>query len=515
MICRTAVLGRVACVVASLLTFNSTSVFAQDNSWINPTSGNWDDATSWSLGALPNSSQSVMITNAGFKAVAIDSSTPINFPGSMTVSNLTIMSPTNGQNTLLMNYVGAGNPLVVGVSSSTPGSLFIDSTSAMVMYSSGLIVNNVLGANNARLGGFEVDGTFTQSDSAEVVAGFLDLNGAYNLTNGQAFIGTEFVNGSFNQQGGTNEGSIIVNRGYYDLNDGTVSGGTLALTNGASFNEYGGLNTNGGTIMTGTTNYLNNPVTSIYTLQEGILETPFISMTGSSFNHNAGTNIVGSLSISNAPGGYVINSGLLTVNQIVLSGSSFSDNGGTLTGTPNLAMGNAYWSESHASMQLGQLQLLTSANAFLYLVANPCVLQFTDSSSIPWPSDGHLMIVDWAGSLNGGGSSQLIFGTSASGLTAQQLSQVQFFNPAGLPMATYPARILSNGEVVPNPNQVIPASISFSPYAKTNIEMTWPSGWTLQSATNVAGPYTDITGATSPYLTNTTFPPQQFFRLRH
>jgi hypothetical protein len=44
--------------------------------------------------------------------------------------------------------------------------------------------------------------------------------------------------------------------------------------------------------------------------------------------------------------------------------------------------------------------------------------------------------------------------------------------------------------------------------------MSWPSGWILQSATNVAGPYSDVTGATSPYSYNTTQAPQQFFRLR-
>ena len=32
-----------------------------------------------------------------------------------------------------------------------------------------------------------------------------------------------------------------------------------------------------------------------------------------------------------------------------------------------------------------------------------------------------------------------------SGLTAQQLSQVQFFNPAGLPAGTFSAQILADG----------------------------------------------------------------------
>src|SRR5688572_30189445 len=38
------------------------------NSWIKPSSGNWDDPSAWSLGVLPNSSQSVLIANPGWKA---------------------------------------------------------------------------------------------------------------------------------------------------------------------------------------------------------------------------------------------------------------------------------------------------------------------------------------------------------------------------------------------------------------------------------------------------------------
>src|SRR5665213_955678 len=112
-ICRTAGMGRALCFVASVMAFTSISVSAQVNSWINPTSGNWDDASSWSLGALPGGSQSVMFTNSNWKAVAINPSTPINFPGSMTVSNLTVLGSTNTENVLLLNYFGTNIPLTV------------------------------------------------------------------------------------------------------------------------------------------------------------------------------------------------------------------------------------------------------------------------------------------------------------------------------------------------------------------------------------------------------------------
>src|SRR5437879_1930193 len=78
--------------------------FGQVNSWIKPTSGAWEEATSWSLGILPNSSQTIEITNAGFKAVAINPATATGFPASLTINHLDIFAPANSSNTLLMNF---------------------------------------------------------------------------------------------------------------------------------------------------------------------------------------------------------------------------------------------------------------------------------------------------------------------------------------------------------------------------------------------------------------------------
>src|SRR5438309_2304512 len=86
---------------------------ADTNSWTKSTSGNWDDPSAWSLEVLPSSSQSVLIENSGWKAVAINPSTPVNFPGSMTASNLTIRGAWDTENTLLLNYFGTAVPLTV------------------------------------------------------------------------------------------------------------------------------------------------------------------------------------------------------------------------------------------------------------------------------------------------------------------------------------------------------------------------------------------------------------------
>jgi hypothetical protein len=51
-------------------------------------------------------------------------------------------------------------------------------------------------------------------------------------------------------------------------------------------------------------------------------------------------------------------------------------------------------------------------------------------------------------------------------------------------------------------------------YISPNVAvLTWLSGY-LQSSTNVAGPYTDVSGATSPYTNTIVAPPYKFYRLR-
>lgn len=579
------------------------------NSWITPVSGNWDVASNWSLGILPASSQSVMITNAGFKAVAIQPSTPTNFPGSMTVSNLTITAPSNSFNLLLMNFVGAGRPLVIG-SSNTPGNLIIGSTnSSMVVYASGLLVNNALGTNNSRMGEFEVDGTFVQSVFSEIGAGFLDLNstGTYDMTNGMLFIANQFINGTFNQFGGTNVGEVVFSDGgtynqfggvlngsvdmaepsaatfnqsggtnisslgleglgLYQLSGGllvpgdlqvgppellptsfgagsvvqtggtvnagnitmgigsyTLEGGVLTASNlalptlsdrlgsfGSSFDQSGGFFTNGGVTMNGVFDLRNGLQPSTYTLSGGELKTPTVNMTLGLFNQSGGTNSVGVLTLG-TNSSYDFTNGALIANNIQVEGqSTFVHAGGSFGGLDNILLAGGGWVERTAGEQLGQLQLGSGASSFLNLPSGACVLRFANSSSVTWASGAVLTIQNWSGSTNGGGSQQVFFGTSASGLTAQQLSQVRFSNPAGLPPGTFSARILSDGEVVPN--QVIAASIAFSRQGN-NLVLTWPTGWTLQSATNVVGPYSNVAGATSPYTNNMTMP-HQFFVLR-
>ena len=124
---------------------------AQSNSWSSALSGNWQDA-SWSLGALPGTNQTVLLTNSGWKAVQIGSATAQSFSQSLNVNSVVISSPTNSFNTLLLNFAGAAHPLTVQT-------LLVASNTAMTLISSGLRINGPVGE------GMTVGGTFSQSDS--------------------------------------------------------------------------------------------------------------------------------------------------------------------------------------------------------------------------------------------------------------------------------------------------------------------------------------------------------------
>jgi hypothetical protein len=145
---------------------------------------------------------------------------------------------------------------------------------------------------------------------------------------------------------------------------------------------------------------------------------------------------------------------------------------------------------------------LNPTNSTIAFPASASVLRLANSSAESWSPTAVLYINNWHGSASGGGDTQLFFGSNANGLTAQQVARIKFSLSGG----NYPARILPTGEVVP---------LQFLTYSRSPnaLTLTWSPGSTLQSSTNVAGPYQDVQGATSPYAASMA-KPAQFFRLR-
>jgi hypothetical protein len=611
-------MGRALCFVASAMTLTAIPILAQVNSWTGATSGNWDQASSWSLGVLPSSSQSVMITNSGWKAVAINPSTPENFPASMTVSNLTIRGAWDTENTLLLNYFGTAVPLTV------LNGLTLQDEGRIVNFNSALVVQGgTITVTNAEI---IQDGGFIRTTNATVYL----QNTVYNLTNG-VFEGGSIafgvpVSARFNQYGGTavisdlyfGQGPYYGAGGNYALYGGDLSlpgglkleggnssssylqaGGTnrttdVAVFGNAGFTLDGGLladnnvellagdhegtatlNQSGGThVVTNTLSIIGGAANSYtvspatYNLNGGTLSAGVIELAanqgdsvfvqsnattsaGTIYGHSEGyfgshnTTITlagGSLSCSdftlddgrgnfNQSGGALVVSDLLTISGYrdlnIRYYGRYTFTGGTVTarniniaadwvigdGSTNRTSNPGFFSLSHllqisnAVEQLGRFIL--ASNATIDLSGSASRLSFANSSSEIWAEGATLAILDWNGNPSGGGAEQLKFGTDQSGLTEAQLSRIQFRTPSSTNL--YSAKILSTGEVVPG--QVISPPIAFS-RQENNFILTWPSGWSLQAATNVAGPYLDVTNATSPSTNDMTLTPQQFFRLR-
>lgn len=94
--------------------------------------------------------------------------------------------------------------------------------------------------------------------------------------------------------------------------------------------------------------------------------------------------------------------------------------------------------------------LTLSASSTIELGGSTSVLQFANSSGTTWDPGALLSITGWDGSPTGGGNDQVIFLNNSSSLTATQLSQIRFINPTGYSAGTYTAKILANGEIVPD-----------------------------------------------------------------
>ena len=368
--------------------------------------------------------------------------------------------------------------------------------------------------------------------------------GSYVLSNGVLCVSNTVRSwmSSFQQWGGwhTNAGTEVTGDTFPNnvIRTGSFAlGGGILITpyisvNLGNFTQTAGTNSVNGDVGVGTGRGLANLSLSggLITDQNTFIDGSSTSSFGAqhaSFAQSGGTHIVTNLlRISGPPsdflggnqspnfsGSYGLSGGVLNVPNITMGTNAFfNHNGGALTTSGLLTMGFATWTENTSGQQFGQLLLSAPAgtNATFALPSSnhSCVVRFANSSSVAWSNQVTLLIANWNGSLNGGGIDQVYFGSSASGLTAQQLSQIQFKNPSGA-SGNFPARILSTGEIVPG--RIL---LSHMSPGNNSMVLEWGNGSVLQSATNINGPWQDVSGATSPYTVSFTGP-QRFFRVRN
>ena len=219
------------------------------NDWTKPGSGNWEEPY-WSLGRLPASDQGlVVLGNPGWKSLAITANTTANYPASLSLNNLVIMSPTDSFNQLLLNWAGLDVPLDVH------WNLTIGPNASLESHYS------ALHAANAYIDGSASFSDYSTEDFGNV---WLRYGGTMYLTNGAMTCSNlTFYDGTFRQLGGTHVCEAIIlpgtpfsyyqsASGFYSLSGGTLISGSIPVgwkipygpAGPGSFVQTGGVHTN-------------------------------------------------------------------------------------------------------------------------------------------------------------------------------------------------------------------------------------------------------------------------------
>jgi hypothetical protein len=396
----------------------------------------------------------------------------------------------------------------------------------------------VIGENSSAYAWIPEIGTLNQSGG--VVDGPLVLGsggrGFYNLSGGLRAGGATILgaggwpgSGRIVQTGGTNQAGAIQMNGNafteawessYTLFAGEVRSTTLDIPGFGSFVQYGGLHINQSITLSSrfTCRYRigRDPdcrtVYGYYSLDGGVLRSSSISGPGlfvqtggqlkadqigqTRFRHMGGQLTVTEL----ASEWFWQDGGELTVSNIIVKGL-FEDIGGTVNHRGSISIRGG-WHARSGKLTLGPLSF---TDGWIYFPINVSALTFRDSSRMTWSNQTGLIVGNWNGSWTGGGLHQLRFGHNANGLAPTQLGRIFFAAPCGNP-GFYPARILTDGEVVPIPKLVVENCAS-------ELRLHWPEGFILQSATNVNGPFEDLfRGTNSSFIPSSD--PCRFFRLR-
>jgi hypothetical protein len=308
------------------------------NAWTNAVSAHWESA-SWSLGVLPDRTQSIVITNAGFKSVGIFPSTSTGFSNSLTIGILAINGPTNGLNTLLLNFSGTAVPLHV------LDGAFIGSNGVVANLYAGFQVEGTNGAQFVLQSGkyWEEGGTLIATNVATSV-----LGSSMNLTNASAVFGSLMLdtNGPFGdtnlgtvaQSGGQVRANLLVRNGIYNLIDGDFFGSCSILSLSGYFNQYGG--TNVAALSIGYSPLLDQYGYGTYVLHNGVLNTPSAGLgthiyAGGEIDQlgglaNIGALTLGSTSFGSFPGSgfYHLTNGILVTSNLYFINGNIIQVGG-------------------------------------------------------------------------------------------------------------------------------------------------------------------------------------------
>ena len=267
-----------------------------------------------------------------------------------------------------------------------------------------------------------------------------------------------------------NEGTVILGNGTNVLGSGTltINGGTLSA-NGTVLKSPDAIANIvvGGDFMLGSSPTVvassDGSITLIDNVALGSDATRRITVGGNITTGSTGVyTFNGIISGSDSS---VIFDRLPTATGIVVLGGANTYNGGTTieAGIVNLGASGVLPDIGTITLSGGTLKtglttgftetagpLALTANSTIALGTGLHSMTFAASNGVSWTSGAMLTITGWSGVYNGTDSAtagRLFIGSNDSGITTDQLEQIQFTNPnTGL---NHAAVLLSNGEIVP------------------------------------------------------------------
>ena len=444
-----------------------TAAHGQANSWTNTGFGKWETNSNWSLGVAPNSTQTAtFITNAPSKTVTIDAITTASFPGTLTISNLTVSAPAASGNTLFLNMAGLGTPLHVlnSLTISSRGTLFVYSNSMVqidgVTSSGSLIIDGggfvhlldgatLIATNLTTALGITGTGEMVVTDGTVQVSNLgvgygVGSQGTLTLDESTAVMGADWwvglstgSKGAVWMSGGQLVANAFTDIGLSGSGQMTVSNGTVlgeAIFVGGNTGGAGTLTAVGGTINSG----LGGGSFNALTAGDGVNSTGAVWITGgqliatnsSSFPGGAsvviGKSGIGRLTLSNS----TVNVGTVTIAQNAGSAGTFTMVGGTLVAnrlvatnsTATIQFPSGIMTLHGAQIANGQSFLVGAAGqtAVLNLVGgtNRFATPFSpgpvaNSTGTVWVTGGQLVVTNSATEVGGDGTGQMTVSNAA------------------------------------------------------------------------------------------------------
>ncbi|MBI3879494.1 MAG: hypothetical protein HY301_05455 [Verrucomicrobia bacterium] len=279
--------------------------------------------------------------------------------------------------------------------------------------------------------------TLLITNGGTVEAGKVEVGFGVSSSNNLLNVG----NGKLTVTNATTNAVLSVRRGTLLFNGGTNEADRFVMTNTLATNLF-----NAGYFRTRGT-FVSNSLP--YTVGDGV-QFAQMDLDGVGTNEHR---FVNGLAVAAGALVQLLNAKVFTPEIDVNGGTLLLGGPATMTGrlggVASVKLSGGTLKTAGLSDSAGTLTL--NASSVIDLGSGASLLHFLNSSGAGWTGGAQLNIQNWSGSVNGGGTDQLILGNSTSGLTPAQLAQIKFVNPFDFGSGIFDATILSNGEVVPVP----------------------------------------------------------------